>query len=319
MNDSHEQRKEAGALTKAEVQATADDLLVHALLQGRLQDSPQTKARRVQRVCRAVKPNRISFWRAYWKIESWAAAAALALLLGLWLIPGGTSSAYAGFDEVLASFETGDKEFAVDIFADSPDPAVHRPDAKEGGRRRGGRARSALHLDGAVIYVRGNQSVLKYQGNRGWGVSKGFDGRDSWVVQHHRRQSWLGDASGRAVAEIPDYVHGLMLMNLHGMLNRITQDYQWAGECGENRPDGAVEVYAARRRSNRPELPEWIRIEFNATTRQVQTIVCGGLALGKRKGQGQTYTLEMRLAGTNPLPADWFSPEPHLRGGNGAE
>ncbi|NCA81370.1 MAG: hypothetical protein EOM72_01300 [Opitutae bacterium] len=317
MNGSQEQQKEAGAVTSAEIQATADDLLVHALLQGRLQDSPRKRTRRVRRVCRAVKPARASFWRAYWKMELWAAAAALALLLGLWLIPGGTSSAYAGFEEVLMTFETGDKEYAVDIYADAPDSADHRPDAERGGRRRGGGVRSALHLDGAVLYVRGSQSVLKYQGSRGWGVTRGFDGRAPWVVQHHRRQSWISDDSGRDVTEIPDYVHGLMVMNLHGMLNRITQDYRLTGErCGDG-GEGALEVYAAQRNSDRPELPEWIRIEFNGATRQVQTIVCGGLALGKRRGQGRLLTLEMRLKGTNPLPADWFSPEAHLRSSGG--
>jgi len=119
------------------------------------------------------------------------------------------------------------------------------------------------------------------------------------------------------VTEIPDYVHGLMVMNLHGMLNRITQDYRLTEERSGDSGDGAVEVYTARRLSDRPELPEWIRIDFNGATRQVQTIVCGGLALGKRRGQGRPYTLEMRLTGTNPLPADWFSPEVHLRSRGG--
>jgi len=173
MIGSQEQQKAAGAVTSAEIQATADDLLVHALLQGRLQDSLQKRTRRVRRVCRAVKPARVSFWRAYWKMELWAGAAALALLLGLWLIPGGTSSAYAGFEEVLMTFETGDKEYAVDIYADTPDSADLRQDAKEGGRRRGGGSRSALHLDGAVLYVRGSQSVLKYQGSRATGGNPG--------------------------------------------------------------------------------------------------------------------------------------------------
>jgi len=181
------------------------------------------------------------------------------------------------------TFETGDKEYAVDIYADTPDSADHRPDAEEGGRRRGGGGRSALHLDGAVLYIRGNQSVLKYQGSRGWGVTRGFDGRESWVVQHHRRQSWISDDSGRAVTEIPDYVHGLMVMNLHGMLNRITQDYRLTEERSGDGGDGAVEVYTARRSSNRPELPEWIRIEFNRATRPAVVSVNGPEKEGRNR------------------------------------
>ena len=317
MSGSRENREEAGGITAAEIQATADDLLVHALLQGRMQDSPRTKVRRVRRVCRAVKPNRISFWRAYWRMELWTAAAALALLLGLWLIPGGAPSAYAGFEEVLLTFESGDKEYAVDIFSEPPDSAGLRADMAEDGRRRGRGGRTALHLDGAVLYIRGNQSVLAYQGNRGWGVTRGFDGRDSWVVQHHRRQSWISDGSGRAVTEIPDYVHGLMVMDMHGILNRVRQDYRLTG--GQSPEDGAgsLDVYTARRSSDRPELPEWIRIEFNCEVRQLQTIVFGGLALDKRRGPGRPYTLEMRLKGTKPLPANWFSPEAHLRSRGG--
>ena len=319
MNASQGNREEAGGIPTAEIQATVDDLLVHALLQGRIQDSPQIKVRRVGRVCRAVKPNRTSFWRAYWRVELWTAAAALALLLGFWLIPGGTPSAYAGFEEVLLTFESGDKEYAVDIFAEPSDPAGLRADKAEDGRRRGRGGRSALHLDGAVLYIRGNQSVLAYQGSRGWGVTRGFDGRDSWVVQHHRRQAWISDGSGRAVTEIPDYVHGLMVMDLHGILSRIQQDYRLSG--GHSCEDGAgsVEVYTARRRSERPELPEWIRIEFNGGIQQVQTIVFGGLALDKRRGQGRLYTLEMRLTGTAPLPTDWFLPKAHLRSRGGGE
>jgi len=308
MNGSQEKHNESGNVSSADIQATADDLLVHGMLQGRLQDSPQDKTRRVKRVCRSLKPGRVSFWRAYWKVELWATAAVLGLLLGLWQIPGGTPAAYAGFEEVLISFESGDKMYTVDILAESPDSSGGRPG-------RGGRV--ARHLDGAVIYIRGTQAVLEYQGSRGWGVTRGNDGRESWVVLHHRRQSWISRDSGRSISQLPDYVHGLMVMDWHGILGRIKQDYRLTGDSRSENGHGTVEVYTARRRPGRPELPEWIRIEFNRQTRQVQSIVCGGLRLGKRRGHAQSYTLEMRLTGTNPLPSDWFTREAHLRSKGG--
>jgi len=298
-------------VSKGVPKAIADDLLVHAMLRGRYQDTPAAMQSRVDRVCRRFeRAPRLIRWP--WRMGLSTAAAAV-VVVGLILIFSSPRDVQADFGQVLEAFDVGDKTYQIEIGDQlrlSRRPI--RPGRRRAGRGRGGPAsdRRTLprRLDGALLYMRGRQYVLVCNTPTGRRITKGFDGRQSWLACPWR-QPRVSDDPNLLAADIPDDIASLLFLDLRDILHQVRANYRLYELADAEAPNGRLPVrhFVAERRSRRPALPQRIELWFDPETDQLEQILCVEAGL---RGRRQS-TFRISLVDTDPLPADWFTAQAH--------
>lgn len=290
----------------------ANDLLVNAILKGWYQDSATSTAERVTRAINELEKSQRTIFFNNWAVKlTSAVAAVIVICFAVTIFNTTPTTAYADFSDVLASFDLGDKTYQIDICdkakkgQDSLEEPAQRYTFKS--PRRGNLAK---RLDGAKLYIRQNQYVIKYRTARGRGVTKGYDGKNSWLIKHVRRQSFLINDPNSIRSELPEHIHSLLFMNLREILHQIEQDYTLAAPT-QNRTDDQehLDYYIADRISQRGKMPERVELWYNRTTNQIQQIIFTGLSFYSPRTP--RHTLQITLLSTDPLSEDWFIPETH--------
>jgi len=295
----------------------ADDLLVHALLRGRFEDTPATMQSRVDRVCLSfASAPRILRWP--WRTGLSTAAAAV-IVVGLILIFSSPQDVQADFGQVLDAFDVGDKTYQIEVGDQLR--LARRPSRP--GRRRGGRGgrgaalqpsgRGALprRLDGALLYTRSRQYVLVCNTPSGRKITKGFDGQRSWLT-HPWRQPRMSTDPNLLQADIPEDIVSLLFLDLRDILHQVRANYKLHELADAEAPNGRVPVrhFVAERRSRQATLPQRIELWFDPETDQLEQILC--VEAGLRRGRQRRQTLRISLVDTDPLPAEWFTAGAHL-------
>ncbi len=293
----------------------ADELLVDALLKGRYRDTPETTARRIAQAGRALEaaPRRI---RLRWK-AGFSTAAAAVIVLGLILTLYPPQSVQADLAPILGAFDEGDKTYQIDIAADSNEPAPRRGYGRQRLRRRLAfksprQGMAARRLDGAILYVRGRCYVLTCRTGRGGKITKGFDGKESWLVCPWGASS-RGDDHSLLQQDIPDHISSLLFLDLRDMLHQIEQDYILSGPSTGTVAGGqtSMEYYVAERTRRRDRLPRRIELWVDPVTHELQQVVCTGVRF--RGPRMPRYILRITPIDTKPLPEDWFTQKAHTR------
>jgi len=299
-------------LDEPQVQKLADDALVHALLVGRFQDTPEATSHRVEQACRAFeKAFRI---RQHW-IRGLSTAAAAALLLGFVFLGLPAPRAQARLKQVLDAFDVGDKTYQIDIGLDIETPvsdlgrrsrlALRRPTF-----RSAAGTMPTNRLDGALLYVRARQHVLAYTLPTGLKVTRGFDGQRGWMI-HPWRGLPTGSDPNLLRTEIPDEALSLLFVDLRDILHQIRKNYRLSEPRRAVSSNGRPPVLylVADRASPRRRLPRRIELWVNAQTGQLHDILCSGMSFPK---SAPRYVVRLSLVRTEPLSSDWFTARAHL-------
>lgn len=292
-------------------EAIADDLLVHAMLRGRFQDTPAAMQSRVDRVCRSFERASRIVWRP-WRIGLSTAAAAV-VVVGLILIFSSPRDVQADFGQVLEAFDVGDKTYQIEIGDQLPlSRRSFRPGPRRAGRGRAlqssGSGTLPRRLDGALLYMRGRQYVLVCNTPTGRRITKGFDGQQSWLTGPWQ-QPRVSDDPNLLQEDIPDDIASLLFLDLRDILHQVRANYRLYELADAEAPNGRLPVrhFVAERRRRRPALPQRIELWFDPETDQLEQILCVEAGLrGRRRS-----TLRINLVDTNPLPADWFTAQAH--------
>lgn len=299
----------------ARVQELTDDLLVHALLLGRFQDTPETMSERVNRVCSAFERS-LGATRWYWRAGLSTATAAM-ILVGLALFFFPTQNVHAQLSQVLDAFDVGDKTYQIDISEDTDRSSL---DSRKGWTRplrrptfKPARGRMlAQRLDGALLYVRNRKHVLTYTMPTGLKIVRGFDGQQDWMTHLWRRLP-AGSDPNLLRTEIPEEAVSLLFVDLRDLLHQIRKNYAVSRPCRSPSQDGKTSVlyFVADRVTPRTKLPRRIELWVDAETGRLRHILCTGVTFQRSVPR---YALRITLVGEDPLSSDWFTQQAHLSG-----
>ncbi len=293
------------------VEEIADDMLVDAMLMGRLRDTPEATAKRVDCVCRTF--TRSAIVRSWpWKTGFSTAAAAAVIIVALVLLFSSPTSVQADFNQVLQAFDAGAKTYMIDITQETNSS----PPVPRGGPRRIGRGRQAAlrprrggqpaeRLDGAMLYIEGRKHVLTFKTRSGLTVARGFDGTQAWLAHPWRRLPPSNDPNV-LLPEIPRDVVELLFVDLRDTLGQVQKNYRLFEAPQEG--DTPLIHLVATRRTPRMRLPRRIDLWVDPETNLLQEILCEGIG---PRNPGPRYTLKISLVSTAPLPADWFTEQAH--------
>jgi len=315
MQNSLPESNDAGLIGQGDsTESVADDSLVHAMLLGRFQDTPQAALRRMEKTCRGFERSPSRLWR-HWR-AGLSTAAAVSIVAGFLLVFSSPRNVQADLSQILEAFDVGDKTYQIEISEDAYQPLGH---GRRSGRGRIGRGQpfrvprpkpAPRHLDGAVLYVRDRQYVLVCDTPGGLRIVKGYDGRQSWLIGPGGRAR-TGSDPNLLQRDIPEDIASLLFLDLRDMLHQVGENYhlseptEWTLQDSQKR----VLCYVAERTDHKSKLPRRIELWVDADTSQLDHVICTGMGF---RGPSARYTLRIDLVDTDPLPPDWFTQEAHL-------
>ncbi|MCX5684546.1 MAG: hypothetical protein NT049_12780 [Planctomycetota bacterium] len=298
----------------------ADDRLVHALLlhthNPEASEHREERVRRaMQGICESVSPNmsssaarpaeRTPRLRTWARRSVWAAAATVLIVVGLFALFNGPSSAQASLNEIIGALgRPGDRTYRIqmeDLPAPPPRESPDDPKPEMAPRPR---------LDNATLYLRDSQQYLLVRDDpKGGSTFDGYDGRQSWRVRAGvLAETKEGLGAGRI--PMPPIMADVPFSDLHQTLERIRVDYTVEQFDQAPLPSGSEALRHVRVRRNSREVkgPETIEIWADLKTAMPKRIV---FDRAKLQGNRQPIRLTFDLVSESPLSADWFAPEAH--------
>lgn len=302
----------------------ADDRLVHALLL-HLHDeqAAEHRERRVQRAMQAVRETdqprastsprdvgppvaRTLRFPAWARRATWAAAAAILVAAGVWVVTYSTTPALASLNDILSALgRPGDRTYHIQMI-DLPDPPGRAP-AEENWPADMPRP----GLNEADLYLRdGRQYLLVRHDPHGGLIYDGFDGQQSWRV----RKGILAetkDGPGAGGIPMPPMMADVPFSDLRRTLEHIRVDYtvEQFGQASLPTGGNALRHVLARRKSREVKGPETIEIWADPITATPRRIV---FDRAKIQGNREPCRLTLDLLSQKRLSEDWFSPSGHL-------
>ena len=311
----------------------ADERLIHALLLHLHDDQANTRRdERVQRAIQAIRqpgpsdnagysepatlrPKRTLKFSTWSRRLTYAAAAAVLIVVGFIAVTYDSKPAMASLTDILGALgKPGDRTYHITL-VDLPEPPDRRPpddDRPPDDPERVPRP----NLDDAKLYLRdANQYVLERHdpnGNDGM-IFDGYDGKQSWRVTRGKLAE-TREGLGAGGIPIPPMMADIPFTDLHGALERIQVDYTVEkfeltsmASGGEN-----LRHVFARRKSHEIRGPETIEIWANTQSGMPKRIIFDD---AKIQGNRTPCRLTFDLVTQEPLPTNWFSPQPHLASG----
>jgi len=293
---------------------STDELLVHALLQDRLSDTSERSAARLTRVREAITPlERRRRWSIFGRRISLAAAASLAILLGILIFLTPDNQALAGVDRILQRLGEVDQTYAIELDEESLEAPRHPGRRRPGQRGRRGRGFGDRY-DGAKLYVRGEHYVLLSAKGKGPGFARGYDGHQHWKLGGRRgagggRRRGAGGGGAGESAQVEELLLEVTV-DLSELLERIRADYEISAPTAvpAEGDDPAMVHYVATPRVPSSDGPSRIQLWADATSGQLDHLVCSELRV---HGPRKRYELVVTLLGTDPLPESWFTRSAH--------
>jgi len=282
----------------------ADEQLVHALLV-HIHDADGATRRdaRLQRAMQAIRTiatapgDRRRRMPVVLRRGSWAAAAGILLIFGVYMFTSSTTPAMASINAIIDALNrAGDRTYHVRV---TPPDGFHRPG-----------------LDGATLHLRdGRQFLLVRVNPKGGELFDGFDGQQSWRVRAGELvESQDGPGAGRI--PLPRIIADVPFTHLRRTLERIRGDYSIERlDRGPLIPgEEPLTHIRAHRISPNVKGPPTIEIWADSETGLPRRIV---FHEAKFQGSQRPRLLELELTSEADLPEDWFSPSAHVQ--NAAE
>ncbi len=222
-----------------------------------------------------------------------------------------SNSALAALDGVVRAMDDpADRTYEIWV-----DP-VDRPAPRQSGSRPG-RGPDSLPpedrrpgLDGAVLYVRGDQFVLYRSAPGGKLVINGSNGREHWLVRPDR-PVLVSSSPGAFRIPMPEDLATVPFVDIRASLAMLRRGYQIeelpAEQLGTDDPT-LWRHLRARKIDRKAQGPNAISIWFHPETNIVGQIRFEQMHMqGRPEPRCMTITLTSRA----PLPADWFDHRAH--------
>jgi len=317
---------DAADVPPALVRQIADEQLVHAMLAMELGDAPQTVQRNIRAVMEAIGRPVRPFTesgarpgvRRILRRAALATAAGLLLAAGLFFLLPPEESAQAALAEIIAAYETaGDRTYRISVEDEADRPSAPPRRGKRwqekqdwqrllGEMSRGGKA----ELDKAVLYLRGaRQFVLIRPTADGQRVVNGYDGQQSWLARPDRPVLLSNEPHAFRVP-MPKPMATVPFVALGETLRRIREEYDIAEVVFRPLPGAptTLQYVLAKARPGDPKPPTSIELWADPDTGLLYRVVFHD---AKTRGRPQPKRITLDLAGTDNLPANWFTHEPH--------
>ncbi|MBU0638651.1 MAG: hypothetical protein KKB50_07290 [Planctomycetes bacterium] len=223
---------------------------------------------------------------------SWAAAAGILLIVGVYMFTSSTTPAMASINAIIDALgRPGDRTYHVAV-------------AHADGHGRPG-------LDRAILYSRdGQQFLLVRIDPKGGELFDGFDGQRSWRVRAGVLVE-AQDGPGASRIPMPEIMTNVPFADLLQTLQRIRADYTIERtDQAPLQPGGESLTHVrARRNSRSVKGPPTIEIWADSETGLPHHIV---FHRAKFQGSQRPRRLELELTASANLPEDWFSPSVHV-------
>jgi len=303
--------EDSNNLGKTDPQQQADDRLIHALLVRLHNDrAAEERERRVAQAMQAVRSpapaGRARRFPAWARWGAWAAAAAILVIAGVWAVTYTPTPAMASLNDILGALgRPGDRTYRIRMEDLPAPPERGRPEVPPLERvpRPG--------LDGATLYLRdGLAYVLVRKDPNGGVIFDGYDGRQSWRIRAGVLEE-TKEGLGAGGIPMPAIMADVPFSDLHQTLERIRVDY--TVEQFDQAPlasgGGAWRYVRVRRNSREVKGPNTIEIWADPKTGMPRRIVFDD---AKLQGNRAPCRLTFDLLSEDTLPADWFTPAPHV-------
>ena len=228
-----------------------------------------------------------SFRRWHW--AGWAAAAALAVGLLLFMFTPGRSE--AAMVQILAALERGDRSYVITVL--------------EGDARQTMNNGRTLTYEGAELYLREHgQFVLIRPILEGGRRITGSDGTVNW--------DFTGDSPVKVSRDLNRFRGGLpgeqqdaAFLDLRGQLSRLQDGYDTTLSDATGEPE--LRRLTARKKSREVRGPNEISLTFRRDSGVMVRMEMRGLPRAK----GGPAALRLTLRSESPLPENFFTHVPH--------
>jgi len=220
----------------------------------------------------------------------------------------GSNDAVAAMDKMIAAIDqAGDRTYRISVKASraGKGPRPNRfEQMSEPGRQR-------AVLDGAVLYLRGNDRFVLYRSTPGGQtVISGSDGTTRWLIRPGRPVLTSDDPEAFRIP-MPEELAGLLTLDFKATLSRIRDNYR-IKYLSEALPDQDVDLtgtyLAANKRDNRFRGPRHIRIWAHSRTGTLERLEFVDVRL---QGYSEPQKVVIELINQDALSADWFNHESH--------
>ena len=320
-----ESAADAGAsMDERQIRRVADLHLVHSLMLQVSSCDHTARERLIDRVLQCIQhesgmssegQSTVSYrpHSMFGTLFRYGVAATLIISVTIVLTQMPSSNAMAAMDKMITAMDRADDRAYRILVKDSGtgrgDPRNDRyPDLREPQRNR-------ATLDGAVLYLRGNDKFVLYRPTpSGSTVINGCDGQTRWLVRP-KRPVLVSSAPQAFRIPMPEELAELLTLDFRATLVQIRDNY-----AVKYLDDGTVDhgedlpwMYLNARKQNRNfKGPKNIRIWADAASGVLQRIEFVEVRL---QGHREFKKLIIELVGQNALPENWFTHESHHTSG----
>ena len=296
MNENNENNLDSDELEGFDSLSQAQQRLVHAMLISRYQDTPESINRRVDDVYQHIKQS-AGIWHNKWLQVITSMAAGLLIIFSLSLLYSNPNNVYADFENIMKRFSACDQTYEISI------QKIKNIDLQENTkptRQDIRNIKTVQEINGATLYVRGNQYVLERMLKDGTMIYNGFDGFNKWRSDKAEPRKFSKPGSIHRV--VPEGVTDLLFVDIGELLNVMCQKYQ-VTRGRDNVGNMTGLHYIAFRKNQLPgaRLPQRIDLWVDPDNGQIKRMFCNGVSFGTKK-----YNLVISLKNADQLPADWF-------------
>ncbi len=269
--------------------------LVHAMLISRYHDTPESVSRRVDNVYLSIKHSS-GIWHHTWLKVATSMAAGLLIIIGLSFLFSNPDNVYADFDNIMKRFSTCDQTYEITIHK------IQNIDSNENNKPTRldiRNIKTMREINGATLYVRGNQYVLERTLKDGTLIYNGFDGTNKWRSDKAEPRKFSKPGSIHRV--VPEGVTDLLFVDIGELLNVMCNKYKVTR--GRDNIGNMTGLYYVAFKKNIPalRLPERIDLWVDPDNGQIKKLFCINVSFETKK-----YNMVITLKNTDQLPPDWF-------------
>ena len=269
--------------------------LVHAMLVSKYHDTPESIACRVDDVYSKINHSP-GLWHHTWLKVATSMAAGLVIIFGLSFIYSNPDNVYADFDNIMKRFSTCDQTYEIAIHK------IQNIDTNENSKPSKldiRNIRTMREINGATLYVRGNQYVLERTLKDGTIIYNGFDGDNRWHSDKAEPRKFSKPGSIHRV--VPEGVTDLLFVDIGELLNVMCNKYKVTRGRDNIGNMTGLHYVAFKKDFAAPRLPQRIDLWVDPDTGQTKKMFCNDVSFGTKK-----YNLLITLKNTDQLPPDWF-------------
>jgi len=306
-------------LDEKKLRRTAELQLVHSLLLQLSDHNQLAKEHQIQKLMEHIENDNkkptgkqktipATLHRFARPLIRYGIAAVLIIAITFMITHSPTNTATAAIDQIIIAIDkAGDRTYSIIIEGkrDVPPPQPDRhPERKK-------RPPERAELDGATLYLRGNnQFVLYRKSPSDKTVINGSDGQTRWMIRPDKPVMVSNDPRAFGIP-MPEELAAILSLDFKATLQQIRDHYEvkYLDNVADNPdPDSPWSYLDARKVSREFPGPKNIEIWAHPQTGLLQRIKFADIRL---QGRPELNNLIIDLTNHSPLPEDWFTRQAH--------